>query len=220
MAQPNQTIQYILSTDNPCQLANINIAISRKESLKRINHIIDIMSTGKEEQRLDPNFETKDLTAPKVKRLFRLLNKFFYNGTLLRTIKKNQIRIFWEIFPFNEEPYQACLKTLCVSAIQSKKPVELHFMINTNRFEESAKYRITNGIQVQNKLQALAVSGLHEFTHAIQYTFCPELQGHNSLFGNLNYKLHGSDKEIFEYRDEIPSSSSSSQFLDKSLFHD
>lgn len=201
------TIQYILSTDNPCQLANLNMAISRKDSLKRIQQVIDIMGTGPEELRLSPNFETNELTPEKVKRLFRLLSKFFYNQSLLRTIKKNQIRIYWEVFPFNEEPYQACLKTLCVSATNSKKPLELHFMINKNRFEESAKYRITNGIPVNNKLEALAISGLHEFIHAIQYTFCPNLQGHNDTFGNLNHKLHGSDKNIYEYRDEIPPAS-------------
>lgn len=200
--QPKK-VEVILSTDNPCNLAAINHAISRDDVRERFDHIAHILKTGQPEERLDINFDVEDLTAVRIKRIFRLLDLYFYNKTLFAAIKSKGIKIFFEYFPFNDEKFQACLKLVAITK-ESGELVELHFMINKNRFHESAKYRVTNGIKVRHKLEAFTISALHEISHAIIYSFCGHLQGHGETFLNLNSKLHGSSPTIFEYKDEAP----------------
>ena len=95
------------------------------------------------------------------------------------------------------------MKTMAIHR-NKKDLIEIHFQINQNRFGDSARHRITNGIKVRHKLEALCVSGLHEFVHCLIYSYCGDKQGHNATFLNINHKIHGSDPNIFEYRDENP----------------
>jgi hypothetical protein len=199
----NRKVEVILSTDNPCNLAAINLAISRDDVRARFDQIATILQSGRPEERLDINFEADDLTAIHIKRIFKLLDLYFYNATLFPAIYSKGIKIFFEYFPFNDEKFQACLKLVAITK-ESGKLVELHFMINKNRFQESAKYRVTNGIRVRHKLEAFTISALHEISHAIIYSFCGHLQGHGETFLNINSKLHGASPTIFEYKDETP----------------
>ena len=129
---------------------------------------------------------------------------YFWNRSVFSTIRSKNIKIFFEIFPFGDNAIQPqpCQKTVAMFNRENQIR-EVHFMVNSLRYKESAKYRITNGIKVKHKLQALLISCLHEMIHGIIYVFCGQHVGHGETFLALNSKLHGADPYIFEYKDEV-----------------
>jgi hypothetical protein len=197
-------VQVILSVSNPCDLETLNIVTSQEHALERMDVIARILQTGPLDQRLSFDFAIEDLTAEKLKRVFRLLDVYFWNRSVFSNIRAKDIKIFFEIFPFGENPAhpQPCQKTVAMFNRENQIR-EIHFMVNTHRYKESAKYRITNGIKVKNKLQALLISCLHELIHGIIYTYCGQHVGHGDTFLALNSKLHGADPLIYEYKDEL-----------------
>lgn len=198
-------LQVIVSPLRPCDIAKFNLHISREEAMRRYDQIAEIIgNTGPMHLRLEKRFQLTDLTIDKIKRLFRILDMYFYNRTFFPALAKEKVRIFWELFPFDDNDFQPCLKMMAISRKRGQGVSEVHFQVNQNRFHDSANYRITNGVKARYKLEALMISCLHEMTHGLVYVYCPQQQGHNETFLAINSKIHGSDPTIFEYRDDIP----------------
>lgn len=197
-------VQVILSTSNPCELSQLSLATSQEHARERFNHVINLMGTGPAHLRLSPNFEIEELTVEKLMRLFLLLDQSFYSATLFPQIDKKGVRLFVALFPFNSAKSEPSMKTVGISNNPDGILEEIQIFVNTNRYGKSAMYRTTNGIRAHCKLEALIISALHEITHAIQYVWCGTEIGHKESFLQLNHKIHGANRYVFEYRDDLP----------------
>src|SRR5690349_18017864 len=107
-------VEFILSTTKPCELAGVNFSLTLDQARSRFDQIAEMMSTGPKHKRLERNFDVNDLDCEKIKRVFRLLNSYFYNGTLFPAMKQKGVEIFFAYFPFDDETFQPCLKMFAI----------------------------------------------------------------------------------------------------------
>lgn len=194
-------LRVTMSVTNPCDLWKSNLVTSQIQASELRQIIMDKMSSH-----LKFDFDVKDLTASKIKRLIRLLDMYFYNNTLVRSVKARGVRLLCETCHFykpdeHQPTKQPCAKTVAVFRQGETVPEMVSVKFNLNRYGTSAKFRNTNGIDVRNKLEAVVITALHELVHVIIYVWCSEKQGHGKIFKHINQKVNGHDFDSFTFYD-------------------
>lgn len=94
-------------------------------------------------------------------------------------------------------------KTSFYADEESEKKELFHvvFHFNINRFGDSARCRVTNGIKVRHKLEALITTILHEMAHFWLRLACNTPQGHNHRFKSYNHHINGAHPHKIGFHD-------------------
>ena len=178
---------------------NINMKVLRRKVVKD-------MTKRNNTQRLSVNFGPGALTAARVKRLVKIIDKHFWKGTLVRTINRRMVgtaTLKFEVVDRPEEAWEAINEfkmsddnKLRMSTIKVNRA---HFLVSGSRR--------SSGIQALNKLDALSIALQHELMHVLvnsgSYAKSSEQGqgGHGLVWRRAWHNFHGGSLHTYTYDD-------------------
>ena len=199
--------------DNPYYLDEVANRVVDPINMQVMQNKVVQLAVKRHRHRLTRYFPARSLTAAKLQRLAKIIDKVYWNGTLLRAINKKLPRNRPLSFSVIDDP-AATTAGLTHRAIRSRTDHRLNTLsisVNLKYFGRVRSARRAAGIITHNKLDALAVTVGHELMHALHnaaYGVWPSADygrgssnGHGYYWRMLWHNFHGGSMNSFTFTD-------------------
>jgi len=194
-AHNNRSIQIKIA-DHLSPLCNPN-TYDRKDGGDPHRHRRKLMKRVQNDLQLDEDFDTRHLTAKKLKQLVHLIDEHYYDNEIHRLMKQQNVTLEYCVQHLPKKEYSAVIEYKG----ERRAPV-LQICVNTAQYM-SLNDRVNNGVRVTCRLENCIVDVLHELWHLVvfmcldNHVLSNEL-AHKGLFAHGNQVMYGHTTTYYE----------------------
>jgi hypothetical protein len=170
--------------------------------------VVKEMTKRSNPDRMRTDFDYKDITLKRLKKLVEIIDKVYWNGTLMKAIEK-RIEIGSMIYRVVDKPHKNWSGLATVWSRQDNKPGvgAAKLSVNVDKYKGPVHKRRSSGLDATSKLDDLSITVQHELMHMLVYVSDylrrPDEgnDGHGITWRRAWHNFHGGSDTIYTYDD-------------------